>query len=70
MGEKIDTAICKKCLGDYDPSMEFVEDYELLMAVDYFTDLGSIDKLCPECVYELAHILEDVTKEWEDIRSK
>lgn len=39
--------ICKKCKKEYDPSMEFVEDVELLQAMDFFVN---IEIFCPDCI--------------------
>ncbi len=47
--------ICKECNRIYDPSMEFVEDVELLEAMSYFID---IEVVCPECIYDLRDKIE------------
>ena len=65
MGEKIDQVMCKKCGREYNPSMDFVEDYDMIMSIDYFADLNSINELCPECVYELSDMISEVVKNWE-----
>ena len=49
--------ICKICNRVYDPSMEFVEDSELLEALDYFID---IEVLCPDCIYEIRDDIERI----------
>lgn len=59
------TKTCKKCGKTFDPMYDIVEDYDLLMSVDYFTDVGSIQDLCPGCIYELSDLLCDTTKNWE-----
>lgn len=41
---------CIYCNREYDPSMEFVEDVQLLEAMDYFID---IENVCPECIYDI-----------------
>ena len=41
---------CKKCKREFDPSMEFVEDVELLEVVNRYIDT---DNICPECIEEI-----------------
>ena len=49
---------CISCKEEYDSSMEFVEDIELLQAIDYFV---SIEVICPKCIYKLRDEIEVVT---------
>lgn len=51
---------CSVCGKEYDPSMEFVEDVELLEAMDFFID---IESTCPDCVYSIRDKIEAVVKE-------
>ena len=51
--------VCKVCNRMYDPSMEFVEDVELLEAINYFID---IEVVCPECIYKVRDDIERVTE--------
>lgn len=48
--------ICQVCKKEYDPSMEFVEDVELLEAISYFID---IEKTCPDCIYKFKDKIEE-----------
>ena len=52
--------ICKKCNKEYDSSMDFIEEIELLEAMDYFVDIESI---CPDCIYKLRDKFEEIVEE-------
>ena len=41
---------CAKCKRQFNPEMEFVEDYDLITAMAHFID---VDNLCPECIYQI-----------------
>jgi hypothetical protein len=52
---------CKKCGKEFDPSMEFVEDYELLEALNWFVET---EHLCPKCCYKLRDVIERNAKDF------
>ncbi len=45
---------CEKCEKEFDPSLDVVEDNEMLEAVMYFAD---IDGICGGCVSALSEAL-------------
>jgi len=45
---------CEKCEKEFDPSLDYCEDNELLEAIMYFAD---IDGLCSDCVSALSDAL-------------
>ena len=47
---------CGICNKEYDPEMDFVEDIELLEALQRYID---IDTTCSECVYEIDDKISD-----------
>lgn len=51
--------ICKKCGREYDSSMEFIEDVELLEAINYFLD---IEVICPDCIYKVRDEFEKIAE--------
>lgn len=52
---------CYKCGKEFDPSMDFVEDVDLLEALDYFI---AIDGMCSTCMYALRDKLATTVKEF------
>lgn len=54
--------VCKKCGREYSPTEEFVEDYELQMSVEFFTEMNSLDSLCPDCIYELSDKISELVR--------
>ncbi len=51
---------CKKCKRQFDPEFEFVEDYELITAMEHFLD---IEELCPDCIYQIEDAINDTIHE-------
>ena len=52
---------CKVCNKEYDESMDFVEDVEMLEALDFFVDIESI---CPDCLYKIKDEIEKMTEKY------
>lgn len=48
--------ICKKCKKEYDPAYDFIEEIELLEALNYFID---IENHCSLCLYDLRDRISD-----------
>ena len=53
---------CSKCKRQFDPENEFIEDYDMLVALDYYIEP---DDYCPECLYALDDIITKSVREWE-----
>ena len=41
---------CKRCNKEFDPSIEFVEDVNLVECLEIYIDT---DYYCPKCLYDL-----------------
>ena len=55
--------ICKKCGKEFDSSVDFVEDVEMLEAINHFID---IKNYCPACIYDLESKLSDLAYLWKE----
>ena len=50
--------ICVSCGIEFDPDNDFVEDTEMLEALNFFTD---ISKVCAKCLYKMRDEMEVVS---------
>ena len=55
---------CIRCKKEFDPSMEFIEDEEMLEALAYYSPLSSIYDICPSCSYGFDAALNEAAEEF------
>ncbi len=48
---------CKKCLKEYDPSEDFIEEIELLESLMRYLN---VEEFCSDCLYDIDNQIEDM----------